>query len=72
VLGWLNELAVHSRSSRNTGADARQIAEVLLHVAVAAGSRAAHAAFSLAKIELAPTPAGNQHRTADETRREER
>lgn len=53
------ELALHLRASRNTGVDPREIAEVLLHVAVYAGVPAANTAFSLAKKEFdqsAPAP----------------
>jgi 4-carboxymuconolactone decarboxylase len=46
------ELALHVRASRNTGVDPREIAEVLLHVAVYAGVPAANAAFAVAKAEL--------------------
>src|SRR5712691_7337558 len=46
------ELALHLRASRNTGASSREIAEVLLHVAVYAGVPAANTAFSLAKKEF--------------------
>jgi 4-carboxymuconolactone decarboxylase len=49
------ELALHLRASRNTGATPREIAEVLLHVAVYAGVPAANAAFAVAKAELEPT-----------------
>ena len=43
------ELALHLRASRNTGASPREIAEVLLHVALYAGIPAANAAFAEAK-----------------------
>jgi 4-carboxymuconolactone decarboxylase len=43
------ELALHLRASRNTGAAPREIAEVLLHVALYAGIPAANAAFAEAK-----------------------
>lgn len=46
------ELALHLRASRNTGVDPREIAEVLLHVAVYAGVPAANTAFSVAKQEF--------------------
>jgi 4-carboxymuconolactone decarboxylase len=46
------ELALHLRASRNTGATPSEIAEVLLHVAVYAGVPAANAAFTVAKAEL--------------------
>ena len=46
------ELALHLRASRNTGATPSEIAEVLLHVAVYAGVPAANAAFAVAKAEL--------------------
>src|SRR5438105_14656290 len=48
------ELALHLRASRNTGATPQEIAEVLLHVAVYAGVPAANAAFAHAKAELEP------------------
>lgn len=54
ALGRHEELALHLRATRNTGADAEQIAEVLLHVAVYAGVPAANTAFAIAKRELAP------------------
>jgi 4-carboxymuconolactone decarboxylase len=50
------ELALHLRASRHTGATPQEIAEVLLHVAVYAGVPAANAAFALAKTELEPAP----------------
>ena len=43
------ELALHLRASQNIGVDPREIAEVLLHVAVYAGVPAANTAFSVAK-----------------------
>jgi 4-carboxymuconolactone decarboxylase len=52
ALGRREELALHLRASRNTGATRREIAEALLHVAVYAGVPAANAAFALAKAEL--------------------
>jgi 4-carboxymuconolactone decarboxylase len=57
------ELAIHLRGSRNTGASPREIAEVLLHVAVYAGVPAANAAFAVAKTVLedpAATTGGGQ------------
>src|SRR5881392_2629408 len=46
------ELALHLRASRNTGATPAEIAEVLMHVAVYAGVPAANAAFAVLKREL--------------------
>lgn len=43
------ELDLHLRASRNTGVDPKEIAEVLLHVAIYAGIPAANAAFAMAK-----------------------
>ena len=43
------ELVLHLRASRNTGATPHEIAEVLLHVALYAGIPAANAAFAEAK-----------------------
>jgi 4-carboxymuconolactone decarboxylase len=46
------ELGLHLRASRNTGATPAEIAEVLLHVAVYAGVPAANSAMTVAKQEL--------------------
>src|SRR5947207_8480672 len=46
------ELALHVQASSNIGVDPREIAEVLLHVAVYAGVPAANTAFAVAKREL--------------------
>jgi 4-carboxymuconolactone decarboxylase len=60
ALGRSEELALHLRASRNTGASPEEIAEVLLHVAVYAGIPAANSAFALAKTEFPPeSPAVN-------------
>jgi 4-carboxymuconolactone decarboxylase len=48
------ELALHLRATRNTGATPTEIAEVLKHVAVYAGVPAANAAFAIAKRILEP------------------
>jgi 4-carboxymuconolactone decarboxylase len=49
ALGRREELALHLRASRNTGATPEAIREALLHVAVYAGVPAANAAVALAK-----------------------
>jgi 4-carboxymuconolactone decarboxylase len=54
ALGRADELALHIRASRNTGATPHEIAEALLHVAVYAGVPAANSAFAIAKAALAP------------------
>ena len=43
------ELEMHLRAIRNTGASPEEVAEVLLHVAVYAGVPAAHAAYERAR-----------------------
>jgi 4-carboxymuconolactone decarboxylase len=48
-LGRREELALHLRACRNTGATPEDVAEALLHVAVYAGIPAANAAVALAK-----------------------
>jgi 4-carboxymuconolactone decarboxylase len=53
ALGRREELALHLRASRNTGATPEEIREALLHVAVYAGVPAANAAFALARSILA-------------------
>jgi 4-carboxymuconolactone decarboxylase len=50
------ELALHLRASQNVGVDPREIAEVLLHVAVYAGVPAANSAMALAKTVLEAPP----------------
>ncbi len=52
ALGHYQELAMHVRASRRTGATKEQIAEALLHVAVYAGVPAASRAFAAAKGAL--------------------
>lgn len=52
ALGRSEELAMHLRSTRNTGASAEEVRETLFQVAIYAGLPAAHAAFALAKEEL--------------------
>ena len=47
-----DELALHLHASQNIGVDPREIAEVLLHVAVYAGVPAANSAFAMAKKEF--------------------
>ncbi len=54
ALGRREELEVHLRASRNTGASPAEIREALLHVAVYAGVPAANSAMALAKSNLAP------------------
>lgn len=56
-LGHEEELAMHLRATRNTGATLDDIREVLLHAAVYAGVPAANTAFRIAKkvfSELTP------------------
>jgi 4-carboxymuconolactone decarboxylase len=72
ALGRQEELALHLRASRNTGAQPEQIAEALLHVAVYAGIPAANAAFALARTELVSRSEQDEHGQPDEARREER
>jgi 4-carboxymuconolactone decarboxylase len=54
ALGRHEELALHLRASRNTGATPEEIRETLLHVAVYAGVPAANSAMALAKTILMP------------------
>jgi 4-carboxymuconolactone decarboxylase len=58
TLGRSEELAMHLRATRNTGASPEEVREALFHVAIYAGIPAAHAAFALAKAEFdGPTAA---------------
>ncbi|MGE0845743.1 MAG: 4-carboxymuconolactone decarboxylase [Flavobacteriaceae bacterium] len=49
ALGHEEELAMHIRACRNTGASAEDLREVFLHVAVYAGVPAANTAIRIAK-----------------------
>jgi 4-carboxymuconolactone decarboxylase len=62
ALGRHEELLLHLRATRNTGASEADIRDVLLHVAVYAGVPAANSALAAAKrifaeTEAAPAPA---------------
>jgi len=49
ALGRGDELRMHLRATRNTGASADEVREALFHVAIYAGVPVAHAAFAIAK-----------------------
>ncbi|MEM6486666.1 MAG: 4-carboxymuconolactone decarboxylase [Pseudomonadota bacterium] len=53
ALGHWEELAMHVRATRNTGATPEDIREALLHVAVYAGVPAANRGFQVARAALA-------------------
>jgi 4-carboxymuconolactone decarboxylase len=53
VLGRNEELDLHVRATRNTGATPDDVKEVLMQVAVYAGVPAANSAFRIAKAALA-------------------
>jgi 4-carboxymuconolactone decarboxylase len=53
ALGRREELELHLRATRNTGATPEEIREALLHVAVYAGVPAANSAIALAKTIFA-------------------
>lgn len=53
ALGHHEELAMHVRATRNTGATPEDIREALMHVAVYSGVPAANRAFAIAKRALA-------------------
>jgi 4-carboxymuconolactone decarboxylase len=53
ALGRREELELHLRATRNTGATPEEVREALLHVAVYAGVPAANSAMALAKDVLA-------------------
>lgn len=58
ALGHYDELEMHVRAARNTGAEPAEIAEALLHVAVYAGVPAANQAFAVAKRALRDCESG--------------
>jgi 4-carboxymuconolactone decarboxylase len=53
ALGRNEELDLHVRATRNTGATADDVKEVLMQVAIYAGVPAANSAFRIAKAALA-------------------
>ena len=53
ALGHHEELAMHLRATRNTGATPEDIREALMHVSVYGGVPAANRAFAIAKDVLA-------------------
>lgn len=53
ALGHDDEVAMHVRATRNTGATPEDIKEALLHVAVYAGVPAANHAIRIVKVTLA-------------------
>ena len=53
ALGRNDELELHVRATRNTGATADEVKEVLMQVAIYAGIPAANSAFRIAKAALA-------------------
>lgn len=53
ALGHEKELAMHVRATKQTGVDADEVREALMHVAVYAGVPAANRAFAVAKRALA-------------------
>ena len=53
ALGHHDEVAMHVRATRNTGASVEDIKEALLHVAIYAGVPAANHAFKIARATLA-------------------
>jgi 4-carboxymuconolactone decarboxylase len=55
AMGHDEELAMHLRATKNTGATKEDIKEVLLHTAVYAGVPAANHAFKIAKEILTET-----------------
>jgi 4-carboxymuconolactone decarboxylase len=67
ALGRREELEVHLRATRNTGATPEQVREALLHVAVYAGVPAANSAMALAKDVLGSV-AEPKHAAGDDRR----
>lgn len=53
ALGHWDEVAMHVRATRNTGATPDDIRETLMHVAIYAGVPAANHAFKIARQTLA-------------------
>jgi 4-carboxymuconolactone decarboxylase len=60
ALGRSEELALHVKASQSIGVSPKEVAEVLMHVAVYAGVPAANTAFGIAKTILAGPPEESQ------------
>jgi alkylhydroperoxidase/carboxymuconolactone decarboxylase family protein YurZ len=72
ALGHDEELAMHVRATRNTGASAADLREAVMHVAIYAGIPAANQAIKVIKQTYAgmpKAPAGKRNDTGKRTRR---
>lgn len=70
ALGHDEELAMHVRATRNTGASAADLREAVMHVAIYAGIPAANRAIKIIKQTYADmTPAGKRNGAAKRARR---
>src|SRR5262249_37044150 len=67
ALGRREELEVHLRATRNTGATPEEVREALLHVAVYAGVPAANSAMGMAKTILGAGDTTLGSRPSDKT-----
>ena len=65
ALGHHEELALHLRATRNTGATPEDIREALMHVSVYGGVPAANRAFAIAKDVLAELAADEKEQADD-------
>ena len=66
ALGHYEEVAMHARAARNTGATREDLQEAMLHVAIYAGVPAANQAIKVIKqvfdeIDASDNPQGEQH-----------
>lgn len=66
ALGHWEELAMHMRATRNTGATVDDVREALFHVAVYAGVPAANRAFAIAKDVLGAVEAAQEEESGRE------
>jgi 4-carboxymuconolactone decarboxylase len=72
ALGHDEELAMHVRATRNTGASAADLREAVMHVAIYAGIPAANRAIKIIKQTFAgmtKAPAGKRNGSGKRTRR---
>lgn len=65
ALGYEQELAIHVRATRNTGASKAEVRETLLQVAAYAGVPAAHRAFAIVKAVYEEEPDEPAERKSD-------
>jgi len=69
ALGHDEELAVHVRATRNTGATKEDLREAMMHVAIYAGVPAANRAIKIIKQTYSGMESGRRKKSAGKSKR---